>query len=280
MNRYYATDANVDEHDNSFPVTLRDVYFDDESTGEINIPIPGTRVITRYDNDGKIVPLNIVGRDYKPVQSVDVWSVTDKGLLHSFDGYNIEVFNSIAFLGKHCYKEYRMLKHNDPSSHLLRVVVRNSHGQHALTVMVGVFDMVCSNGMILGQYDSLRQSHTGNFSTKRIYEHVQRCGTMWRTFCHQANVWSRTRMTFNDVRRLCIQLTEDGVYAAGVAEKIRVNFFEDYQIHGETVWGFVSAMTKYATHQAVHDTQGKVTNIVTRQAYAGKVANKLFGKLS
>ena len=111
-------------------------------------------------------------------------------------------------------------------------------------VYFGAIDFFCTNGMILGDYDKIRQKNTANFTLDSFIYELQRARSDFYESAAKMQVWANVSTKYVDVKTLL-----DGLV---VSKRKSAKMFELYcqeaSVRGHNKFSLYSAFTNYASY--------------------------------
>lgn len=229
-------------------------------------PTEGHKMLLRL-RGGAMVPqkLAIVGDGYKVVHNTELFPYIENEMTRvirpeALDG--VQVSEKTSFYGRDCYREYVFpnmkcdLRGGDVA---FRLIVGNSYGAKAVTLMCGAIDFWCSNGMVFGTYEKTARKHTsgvtlvglGGWITSALGTFVKNGQRLQKleTLSLNSNV-------MDDIKKL---LTDQSLMSARHAEQI----MESTRVEADkrqgtrafpNAWHLYSALTNWSTHGDVRNT--------------------------
>ena len=231
------------------------------------------KALVRKNTEGGGTWLANVGRDYKLVTNRDLYVYIEETivrLIPEAQRANLLVREHQSHGGRDCYKEYIFqditCDIGDGGDVHFRIIVGNSYGARAVSLLYGAIDYWCANGMVIGQSDKQVRKHTSGLTLNCLDEWIEQGIEKFTTFGKQLWKWNHTDI--GDDERV-LQLFEylDAVHV--LSKKLGSTIFNDMmqemvsRIDGTGVvrsrctpnlWHLYSALTQWATHGEVRDT--------------------------
>jgi hypothetical protein len=239
-----------------FEAVAEPIFMRNHETGRA-APIPSKigRVIRRTDSGS---PLGVVGERYgiapnRPLFDMICEAATDALPREALHG--IELTEHASFEGAYtrfelCFPnlgaDIRQL--SGSSTQLkFRVGVANSfNGSGSVRVFAGAYDLVCTNGMVVGECERKAARHTSGFTpaifSRFIFEEMQKYIERVRTW----QAWARAELTPAEAEAVL----NDAGMAGRKVSRMMEQFELEASKRGRTVWALYSALTFYSSHNS------------------------------
>jgi len=212
------------------------------------------RLIYRTDN-GK--PLSIVGDKYAIVQNSELQATVAEAAeaalpRHALQDIELKEFTSKG--GKYTRFEYTfpalgadIRQLNGNSTQLkFRIGIVNGFGGSSIRGFAGAYDLVCINGLILGEFETSAYRHTKGFNPLKLGAFLEAEAAKYLERVHVWQAWARKEIT--------AEQAESTLEAAGMSGKrvksMMQQFEAEAQTRGATVWALYSALTYYSSHNS------------------------------
>ena len=236
-----------------FPVKFEDRY---KRMHDINTH---KCLVRPWDNNGSIEPkqLAIVGKTYKVIQNKELFAKIDREMVDTLPNEIQEgmyTVDSTAGYGATCYREYICPSYRIPQTDediRFRLIVRNGFGGTSLQVIGGAIDFFCTNGLITGTYDRAYYRHTKGLVVSKIGDAVNQCVKDYLKLGDDITyMQSRKPKPIDEVKEW---LKEHGI-SERASNKITERLLQEKRDRGNNLWAIYSALTNWATHEAVRST--------------------------
>jgi len=213
------------------------------------------RVIRRTDTGA---PLGIVGTRYGIAPNKPIFDMVCEGAEKTLPRQalqNIELKEFASYGGQYTRFELvfpglgadiRQLN-NNTTQLLFRVGVSNSfNGSGSVRVMAGAYDLVCTNGMIVGEAEKKAARHTSGYTPEIFAGFIEAECAKYLERVRTWQAWAR-----NEIRP---EQAEAALNAAGMSGRRVASMMEQFEAEaatrGRTVWALYSALTFYSSHNS------------------------------
>ena len=221
-----------------------------------------------FRNDTKEY-LGDCGAGYKIAQNNDLWEVLteacEAGLPRAYKekislkesmGYNGR-FTKFSLNFDSSGKEIRQLVKNTGYSKLWNGgqntllnlgfdVINSFGGGSPVIIRAVVTDLACTNGMVMGIYDTSKRRHTSGYSPEYFIPFIQEQVRLYEAKISVWEAWAKAEITPTQAKE-----TLEGMgIAAGLTEKFMEQLDVEAQSRGHTVWALYSALTYYSSHNS------------------------------
>jgi hypothetical protein len=128
-----------------------------------------------------------------------------------------------------------------------RVGVANSfNGSGSVRLMAGAYDLVCTNGMVVGECERKAARHTSGYTPAKFSEFIE---IEFSKYLERVRVWqSWARAEINPAQ------AAETLEAAGMSGRRVKAMMEQFQTEaasrGQTIWALYSALTFYSSHNS------------------------------
>lgn len=213
------------------------------------------RVIRRNDTGAA---LGIVGQRYgiapnKPIFDMVCEAAENTLPRHALQGIALKEFSS--FGGQYTRFELtfpglgadiRQLS-GSSTQLLFRVGVANSfNGAGSVRAMAGAYDLVCTNGMVIGEAERKAARHTSGYTPEIFAGFIE---AEFSKYLERVRVWQRWARAEISTSQAEAVLTEAGMSGRRVAG-IMAQMETEAASRGHTVWALYSALTFYSSHNS------------------------------
>ena len=125
------------------------------------------------------------------------------------------------------------------------IALHGIDGSCSNQVFFGAIDFFCTNGMIRGDYDTVRRKNTSNFCMDRFIQELNKSSADFYEQAEQLQRWARTpiEQTLN-----MKQLLEAIIKSDRKAEKMFPLVQQELSKRGKNVFSLYSAFTNYASY--------------------------------
>jgi hypothetical protein len=207
-----------------------------------------------------------VGIDYQLVENKVLYPHIEEHLMQIMKPehlVDVIVKDNMSFGGRDCYREYIFTNlkcdiggDNDIS---FRLIVGNSYGSKAVSLMYGAIDWWCSNGMIVGQSEKKARKHTSGLTLDGLDSWVLDGVAQFTSHGAKMWDWNHTRLPLYMHEELFTRLTESGHMTVSFAKEIHLATIDeanDRITNGSYInlFHLYSALTRWSTHGAVRET--------------------------
>jgi hypothetical protein len=239
-----------------FEAVAEPIYMASRETGRAEkIGADIGRVIRRNDTGAA---LGVVGQRYgiapnKPI--FDMVCEAAEGTLprHALAGIQLKEFASyggqytrfeLVFPGLGA--DIRQLS-GSSTQLLFRVGVSNSfNGSGSVRVMAGAYDLICTNGMVIGEAEKKAARHTSGYTPEIFAGFIEAELIKYRERVRTWQAWARNDITPDQA--------EAALEAAGMSGRrvasLMAQFETEAANRGRTVWALYSALTFYSSHNS------------------------------
>lgn len=248
----------------SFPVIERSIGWHSGKTDQW-YPTEGHKMLLRTRGVHVPTKLAIVGDNYKVVNNSELFPYIEKGMASVMTPdqmHGVTVRDKSAYNGRDCYREYIFsnmkcdLKGGDVA---FRLIVGNSYGAKAVTLMCGAIDFWCSNGMVFGVHEKTARKHTSGLTLNGLDQWIRQAQATFVS--NSARLQKMTQMpigttAFKQIEEL---LSDEALLSARHAAQIMESTRKEAQNRDVSVlnanaWHLYSALTDWASHGDVRDT--------------------------
>lgn len=235
-------------------------------TGDIGGPLKNHKALVRVDAKKQPQPVAVVKHTYKLVQTVDLLIAVEKAMLKvepALNADNVCIKDTIAEWGKHCIRDYTFRSITADigakSDVALRIIVSNSYGGKSIRVLGGAIEYYCSNGLIVGDYDTVYHRHTNGLKLESIEDNIRNCIMAFRGNVRKWKTWTGIKVQHEQAMSLFRAIAKSPRMFDQLAER----YVDECSDRGDNLWSVVSTLTHYSTHQTVKASKND-TEAVTR----------------
>jgi len=219
------------------------------------MPIPGQKVIRRTDNGA---PLGVTGKAYtiahnRPLYDVITGACRDTMTADKIRGCTLKEYSSfggsftrfeLAFPGL----TVPIYQRNSETEIQFKISVINGFaGNSAIRVLAGAFDLICTNGMYLGEMDKASLRHTASYDPRRFAGFIEGKIRHYVDRCRTLQAWAGTEIEPGQFEQVLI---DSKVFS----ERRQAALLEQFKIEaanrGPTIWAAYSAATFYSSHNS------------------------------
>lgn len=227
----------------------------DDQTGLYPIPTQIGQAVIRADNRQ---PLGIVGQRYAIAQNPDLQAAAAEACeaalpVTALQGIALKEFTSRG--GAYTRFEYTfpgmgadIRQLSGASTQLnFRVGVTNSfNGSGSIRAMAGAYDLICTNGMVIGEFESSAFRHSAGFHPGKLKAFIE---IEAQRYIERVRIWQSWAL--KEIRPAG---AKEALEAAGMSgrrvEKMMEQLEIEAQSRGMTVWSLYSALTYYSSHNS------------------------------
>ena len=251
----------------------RPVFFDVEKlnvqSGGGLFDAPDKRMLVRHTEDfGRREYMSIVNKTYEVVLNSDILLPFQKQLVNHFDPSvleDMEIKDHVLKNGAVCYSEYILPKVSRPietkTGHRtnlgLRWIMKNSfNGSSSVVLYGGLIDFFCTNGMITGKFDVMKQRHTKNFEVEGFYRAFEDTVHKHTLVMDKYQEYADKKVTsavnvnllFKKLVTPAVDTEVKSKRSNTLADRLFVQYAEEAAVRGHNVFSVLSALTNYASH--------------------------------
>jgi hypothetical protein len=136
---------------------------------------------------------------------------------------------------------------NNSTQLLFRVGVSNSfNGSGSVRVMAGAYDLVCTNGMIVGEAEKKAARHTSGYTPKIFAGFIETECAKYLERVRTWQAWARAEINPAQAEQA---LNDAGMSGRRIASMMQ-QFDAEAASRGRTVWALYSALTFYSSHNS------------------------------
>jgi hypothetical protein len=128
-----------------------------------------------------------------------------------------------------------------------RIGISNSfNGSGSVRVFAGAYDLVCTNGLIVGEVEKRASRHTSGYTPNKFADFIRHELT---TYQERARIWQQYARKF-----ITPEQAKETLEQAGMSERRIKHMLDQFEIEsadrGRTVWALYSALTFYSSHNS------------------------------
>lgn len=227
----------------------------DDPTGLYEIPTQIGQAVIRADNRQ---PLGIVGQRYAIAQNRDLQAAAAEACeaalpVHALQDIELNEFTSRG--GAYTRFEYTfpglgadIRQLSGASTQLkFRIGITNSfNGSGSIRAMAGAYDLVCINGMVIGEFESSAFRHSAGFHPAKLKAFIE---IEAQRYLERVRIWQGWAL--KEIRPAGAR---EALELAGMSgrrvEKMMEQLEIEAQARGMTVWALYSALTYYSSHNS------------------------------
>jgi hypothetical protein len=250
--------------DLNFPVIERSIGWHSGKTDNW-YPTVGHKMLLR--TRGVQIPqkLAIVGDNYQVVNNNDLFPYIEEYMTRVMTPQQLDgvlTSEKSAYFGRDCYREYvfpNMKCDIRGGNVAFRLIVGNSYGAKAVTLMCGAIDFWCSNGMIFGSHEKTARKHTSGITLAGLEKWIKQAQAQFVSQGTRLEKLETLSMSVNVMEQIKTLLTDTSLLSARHAEQIMAATQDEAgKRQGTrvfpTAWHMYSALTDWASHGNVRDT--------------------------
>lgn len=227
----------------------------DDENGLYPMPDSIAQAVIRTDTRQ---PLGAVGQRYAIAQNTDLQAAVAEAAeaalpRHALQDIQLKEYSSRG--GAYTRFEYTfpglgadIRQLTGASTQLMfRIGVANSfNGSGAIRGFAGAYDLVCTNGMVIGEYETSAFRHSAGFHPGKLADFLEREAENYVTRVRVWQAWARKEITVTGAK--------ETLEAAGMSARRVASMMEQLQLEAEsrgmTVWALYSALTFYSSHNS------------------------------
>lgn len=128
-----------------------------------------------------------------------------------------------------------------------RIGISNSfNGSGSVRVFAGAYDLVCTNGMVIGEVEKRAARHTSGYTPEKFADFIR---MEMADYQERARVWQEYARKF-----ITPEQAKTTLEAAGMSERRIGHMLDQFELEsadrGRTVWALYSALTFYSSHNS------------------------------
>jgi hypothetical protein len=212
--------------------------------------------IYRVNEEGEIMQgLGIVGHTYPLNTHVDFFSAQHEMLQRKFPAAHLENVSTkyrTSRDGAWALQDitFPSVTHIiDNGKHKTEIALRNISwhsvdGSASNNAVFGGIDFFCTNGMITGEFDTVRKKNTKNFDMRKFIDEIEKSVEEFYVSIRKYQAWANRDISFEDAK--CV--VENLPVADRSKEKLLNIYKQEATDRGNTVWALYSAFTNYSSH--------------------------------
>jgi hypothetical protein len=117
-------------------------------------------------------------------------------------------------------------------------------GSCSNTVLYGAIDSYCTNGQIIGEYDTVRRKNSSNFLLENFLDDLERSKNDFVGHGKKLQRWAETSLPIAEA----MKVIEAVIPGERKADKMVTLFKEEAETRGANVYALYSAFTNYSSH--------------------------------
>ena len=210
--------------------------------------------------------LSNVGENYKLIENRDLFPHVEQHMMSIIAPEHIkhvEVVEHMSYNGRDCYREYRFpslkCETHGEGDVSYRVIVGNSYGGKAVSLLTGAIDFFCSNGMIIGQSEKQARKHTSKLEVTGLDAWLTASVDLFAAHGKRIERYTHTPIDLTKEDALFDYLVEKGLLSSKRARDAMTGMHRERNIRAgrdnrPTLWHLYSTLTDWASHSEVRDT--------------------------
>jgi hypothetical protein len=251
--------------------------------------------IYRVNEEGEIMQgLGIVGHSYPLNTHRDFFSAQHDMLQRKFPAAHLEDVKTryrTSRDGAWALQDitFPNVKHEiDNGKHKTEIALRNVSwhsvdGSASNNALFGGIDFFCTNGLITGEFDTVKKKNTKNFDMRKFIDEIEKSVEEFYVSIRKYQAWATRDISFDNAK--CV--IESLPVAARSREKLLNIYQQEATQRGDTLWALYSAFTNYSSHtdngfairRTVHDHEAQ-TMLKREFEVASWVENEEFVRLA
>ena len=222
--------------------------------------------------------LSIVNDTYNVIQNAEILNPLHEQMLEVFGKENFDgskdackITVNLAKNGASTFVEYKFPRIKEKietengftTDLMFRAIMKNTFDtSSAATLYVGNIDSFCTNGMILGNFDILRETHRGKFEVKNFSTEFLHILDNYQDTTKVYADMAQTRVyNLNNVRNLFDKLIHKSKvddpewvanrkedHASDLSNKLFAQYKIESEQRGHNIFSIMSAMTNFSSH--------------------------------
>ena len=124
------------------------------------------------------------------------------------------------------------------------IALHGIDGSCSNQVFYGGIDFFCTNGMISGEYDTVRRKNTLMFSLDKFIDELRRAKQDFYEHGRKLQTWASTHVSHDQVK----QLLEEVLKSNSKADKMFNVYNMEAAQRGQNLFSLYSAFTNYSSH--------------------------------
>lgn len=233
------------------------MYPQDMPIGSAPYDIPPAIASAVYRTDN-MAPLGVVGQRYAIAQNADLQTAVAEAAENSLPRHalqDIELQEFTSRGGAYTRFEYTFpalgadIRQLSGSSTQLKFrigVVNSFNGAGSIRGFAGAYDLVCTNGMVIGEFETSAFRHSSGFDPKRLGIFIEAEAAKYVERVRTWQAWAQ--------KRISIAEAETALEAAGMSGRRIKTMMYQFEIEaanrGASVWALYSALTYYSSHNS------------------------------
>jgi hypothetical protein len=248
-----------------FRVAERELGWKNERTSEYT-GISKQKALIRAHAGGGVWLAN-VGENYKLIENKELFPHVEQHLTNVIDSkylHDAQTVEHMSYNGRDCYREYRFpslkCEMHGQGNVAFRVIVGNSYGGKAVTLLAGAIDFFCTNGMLIGQSEKQARKHTSNLEVTGLDDWITDSVRQFAVHGERIGRYTQTPISELKEDALFDYLVDKSVLSARRADDLRIDMYAERNSRNgsdrerPTLWHLYSALTDWSSHSDVRDT--------------------------
>lgn len=246
-----------------FPVVERDNAWVDKHG--VAHKIDKQKSLVRVTDNGPLWLAN-VGENYGTVLNSELFPHMEQQMIEHIDTQyltDVTVNEQMSYGGRDCYREYifnQLRCDVDGRGDIaLRIILGNSYGSKAVSMLYGAIDFWCSNGMIIGANEKQARKHTSGISISGMGAWVENAVSQFASHGQRVLKYNDTMIDLTKEDGLFEYLHKRNMLSDQQARRMQAAMHEERNKRRgrdirPSLWDLYSALTAWASHSAVRDT--------------------------
>lgn len=227
----------------------------DDPNGLYEIPTQIGQAVIRADNRQ---PLGIVGQRYAIAQNRDLQAAAAEACeaalpVTALQDIELNEFTSRG--GAYTRFEYTFpglgadIRQLSGASTQLKFrigVINTFNGSGSIRAMAGAYDLICTNGMVIGEFESSAFRHSAGFHPGKLRAFIE---IEAQRYVERVRIWQRWAL--KEIRPADAR---EALELAGMSGRRVEKMMEQLEVEAErrgmTVWALYSALTYYSSHNS------------------------------
>lgn len=245
-----------------FRVATRPIGWLNEQTQQYTGIGEQVAIVRAYAGGGRW--LANVGKNYKLIENRDLFPHVEQHMCKVIDpAYmrKVTTYEHQAFGGRDCYREYIFHDLVCPAhdSVAFRLIVGNSYGAKAVTLLSGAIDFFCTNGMVFGTSEKHARKHTSGLQLTGLDKWITDSVTSFAAHGKRLAEYDDTVIDLTREDGLFEHLVKKGLLSERRARETQAAMHTERnrrqgRDHRPSLWHLYSALTDWASHSEVRDT--------------------------
>jgi hypothetical protein len=232
--------VSADNIDIFFPVAERGLYLPLKAG---TFQPSGHKALIRQHGEGVKV-LNVVKNSYKLVTHKEVYDA----LTPILSEHDVTVSTYHDNDGAKAYIDVRFDKLTTSlagSGVAFRAIFHNGYGGTSLGCIIGAVNFFCTNGMILGDYETVYRRHTSGLDASVAADWLKAGMAKWKIGVARWHHWMREYPTADQERDAIKAMSDNSQHQQRMARELGLRYIPKY---GNTLFALYQTLTDFASH--------------------------------